>query len=105
MPRQSFSNLAILTITTRRIPAQTKSEPKGSSSLHVRKTCRDTHQLLEAKLAELLPDYSRNRIQQWIETGGVLLDGKAAKETLTNYDKSFSKPETGTTLSISVGGN
>jgi 23S rRNA pseudouridine1911/1915/1917 synthase len=30
---------------------------------------------LDQSLAELLPDFSRNRIQQWIEEGGVLLDG------------------------------
>ena len=31
------------------------------------------------------------------------LDGKAAEQTINNYDKSFSKPEKNTTLSISVG--
>lgn len=31
------------------------------------------------------------------------LDGKAADQTMNNYDKSFSKPETGQTLSITVG--
>lgn len=30
------------------------------------------------------------------------LDGKAAEQTMNNYDKSFSKPDTGKTLSISV---
>lgn len=32
---------------------------------------------LDQSLAELLPDYSRNRIQQWIDEGGVLVDGVA----------------------------
>lgn len=31
------------------------------------------------------------------------LDGKAAEQTMNNYDKSFSKPEKNTTLSISLG--
>lgn len=30
------------------------------------------------------------------------LDGKAADQTINNYDKSFSKPETGVTLDIGV---
>jgi 23S rRNA pseudouridine1911/1915/1917 synthase len=30
---------------------------------------------LDQSLAELLPEYSRNRIQQWIDAGEVLLDG------------------------------
>lgn len=30
------------------------------------------------------------------------LDGKAAEQTMNNYDKSFSKPDTGKTLSISA---
>jgi len=30
---------------------------------------------LDQSLAELLPDYSRNRIQQWIDAGGVTIDG------------------------------
>lgn len=30
---------------------------------------------LDQSLAELLPDYSRNRIQQWIDEGGVTVDG------------------------------
>jgi 23S rRNA pseudouridine1911/1915/1917 synthase len=33
---------------------------------------------LDQSLAELLPDYSRSRIQQWIEAGGVALDGRPA---------------------------
>lgn len=33
---------------------------------------------LDQSLAELLPDHSRNRIQQWIDQGGVLLDGAPA---------------------------
>jgi hypothetical protein len=31
------------------------------------------------------------------------LDGKAAEQTINNYDKSFKAPETGKTLSITVG--
>jgi 23S rRNA pseudouridine1911/1915/1917 synthase len=31
---------------------------------------------LDQSLAELLPDYSRNRIQQWIDAGEVRLDGR-----------------------------
>lgn len=31
------------------------------------------------------------------------LDGKAAEQTMNNYDKSFSKPETGKALSITIG--
>jgi 23S rRNA pseudouridine1911/1915/1917 synthase len=33
---------------------------------------------LDQSLAELLPDYSRNRIQQWIDAGEVRVDGAAA---------------------------
>ena len=33
---------------------------------------------LDQSLAELLPDYSRSRIQQWIEAGEVRLDGRSA---------------------------
>lgn len=33
---------------------------------------------LDQSLAELLPDYSRNRIQQWIDAGAVRLGGAAA---------------------------
>ncbi|HRH80415.1 MAG TPA: 23S rRNA pseudouridine(1911/1915/1917) synthase RluD [Thiobacillaceae bacterium] len=33
---------------------------------------------LDQCLAELLPDYSRNRIQQWIEAGEVRVDGRPA---------------------------
>lgn len=33
---------------------------------------------LDQSLAELLPDYSRNRIQQWIDAGSVRIDGAAA---------------------------
>ena len=36
-------------------------------------------QRLDAALAELFPDYSRSRIQQWIKTGKVLLDGEVPK--------------------------
>jgi 23S rRNA pseudouridine1911/1915/1917 synthase len=32
---------------------------------------------LDQSLAELLPEYSRNRIQQWIDEGGVLVNGAA----------------------------
>jgi hypothetical protein len=31
------------------------------------------------------------------------LDGKAATETINNYDKSFKSPETGKSLSIGIG--
>ena len=33
---------------------------------------------LDLSLAELLPDYSRSRIQQWIDAGQVTLNGQAA---------------------------
>lgn len=33
---------------------------------------------LDLSLAELLPDYSRSRIQQWIEAGEVRIDGQPA---------------------------
>jgi 23S rRNA pseudouridine1911/1915/1917 synthase len=33
---------------------------------------------LDQSLAELLPDHSRSRIQQWIEAGGVAVDGQPA---------------------------
>jgi len=36
-------------------------------------------QRLDVALAELFPDYSRSRIQQWIKTGKVLLDGEVPK--------------------------
>ena len=36
-------------------------------------------QRLDAALAELFPDYSRSRIQQWIKAGKVLLDGEVPK--------------------------
>ncbi|BBN59381.1 23S rRNA pseudouridine(1911/1915/1917) synthase RluD [Hydrogenovibrio marinus] len=35
---------------------------------------------LDAVLAELYPDYSRNRIQDWIKVGNVTLDGKVQKK-------------------------
>lgn len=34
---------------------------------------------LDTVLVELFPDYSRSRIQQWIKTGNVLVNGKAPK--------------------------
>jgi 23S rRNA pseudouridine1911/1915/1917 synthase len=39
-------------------------------------------------LAELMPDYSRSRLQQWIKTGAVLVNGKVlkAKEKLRVND-------------------
>jgi 23S rRNA pseudouridine1911/1915/1917 synthase len=36
-------------------------------------------QRLDAALAEMFPDYSRSRIQQWIKAGRVLLDGEVPK--------------------------
>ena len=34
---------------------------------------------LDAVLAEMFPDYSRSRIQQWIKSGKVLLNGEPSK--------------------------
>jgi 23S rRNA pseudouridine1911/1915/1917 synthase len=34
---------------------------------------------LDVALAELVPDYSRSRLQQWIKAGQVTLDGRAAQ--------------------------
>jgi 23S rRNA pseudouridine1911/1915/1917 synthase len=36
-------------------------------------------QRLDAALANMFPDYSRSRLQQWIRDGRVLLDGKSVK--------------------------
>ncbi len=40
------------------------------------------HQRLDAALAKLMPDYSRTQIQEWIEAGMILVDGKQAKTKL-----------------------
>ncbi len=34
---------------------------------------------LDAALAELLPDYSRSRLKQWIENGEILVEGQVVK--------------------------
>ncbi|MGB5474491.1 MAG: S4 domain-containing protein, partial [Gammaproteobacteria bacterium] len=34
---------------------------------------------LDLALAELVPDYSRSRLQQWIRAGQVTLDGRVAQ--------------------------
>ena len=34
---------------------------------------------LDQALAELLPDYSRSRIKDWIDAGQVLLDGRTVR--------------------------
>ena len=36
-------------------------------------------QRLDAVLAQLFPEYSRSRLQQWIREGNVLLDGRNVK--------------------------
>ena len=34
---------------------------------------------LDQTLAELLPDYSRSRLQQWIKAGQVAIDGRVVR--------------------------
>ena len=36
-------------------------------------------QRIDAVLVELFPDYSRSRLQNWIKSGKVLLDGEVPK--------------------------
>ncbi len=36
-------------------------------------------QRLDSALAEMFPDYSRNRLKQWIQQGQILLEGKQVK--------------------------
>ncbi len=52
-------------------------------------------QRLDQLLAELCPDYSRSRLQHWIKTGRVLLDGRAsrAREKLRGGEHIAVKPE------------
>jgi 23S rRNA pseudouridine1911/1915/1917 synthase len=40
-------------------------------------------QRLDQLLSRRLPEYSRSRIQEWIKSGGVLVDGKAARASHT----------------------
>lgn len=40
---------------------------------------------LDKVLSNLVPQYSRSRIQQWIEAGYVTVDGKPAKTKMTTY--------------------
>ena len=47
--------------------------------LTARLTEQYARQRLDAVLVELFPDYSRNRLQQWIKSGKVLVNGKESK--------------------------
>jgi len=49
-----------------------------SHRLHLNIPADHAGKRLDQSLAELLPDYSRNRIQQWIDAGEVRVDGAAA---------------------------
>ncbi|MCK5003376.1 MAG: 23S rRNA pseudouridine(1911/1915/1917) synthase RluD [Gammaproteobacteria bacterium] len=44
-----------------------------------------TGQRLDVVLAELVPDYSRNRLKQWLLEGQILLDGQTAKPKTKVY--------------------
>ena len=44
-----------------------------------------TGQRLDVVLAELMPDYSRNRLKQWLLDGQILLDGQQAKPKTKVY--------------------
>jgi len=52
-------------------------------------------QRLDQLLAELCPDYSRSRLQHWIKTGRVLLDGRTSrpKEKLRGGERIAVRPE------------
>ncbi len=52
-------------------------------------------QRLDQLLAELCPDYSRSRLQHWIKTGRVLLDGRESrpKEKLRGGERIAVQPE------------
>ncbi|MCW8853601.1 MAG: 23S rRNA pseudouridine(1911/1915/1917) synthase RluD [Gammaproteobacteria bacterium] len=47
--------------------------------LTARITEQYARQRLDAVLVDLFPDYSRNRLQQWIKSGKVLVNGKESK--------------------------
>ena len=45
----------------------------------------DCGQRVDKVIARLLPQFSRNRIQTWLEDGSILLDGKVARVKATVY--------------------
>jgi 23S rRNA pseudouridine1911/1915/1917 synthase len=49
-----------------------------SAHLHLIIPAQHAGKRLDQSLAELLPEHSRNRIQQWIDAGEVSIDGKPA---------------------------
>ena len=38
-----------------------------------------TLQRVDQAIAQLLPQYSRSRLQQWLKSGGILVDGSKRK--------------------------
>ncbi len=53
--------------------------PAAAQPIEIRLDSRFCGQRLDKALSQLLPQYSRSRIQQWIEAGHVSLDGRPAK--------------------------
>jgi 23S rRNA pseudouridine1911/1915/1917 synthase len=59
-------------------PADTDSEP---IVLHLRSS--DCGERLDKVLSKLVPQYSRSRMQQWIEAGFVTVDGQTSRAKMT----------------------
>lgn len=53
------------------------------ASIRLRLSPQDCGERLDKVLSRLLPQYSRSRIQQWIEAGFVLVDGESARAKST----------------------
>src|SRR5579872_1419797 len=55
----------------------------GPAAIHLKLTDDQCGERLDKVLSKLVPQYSRSRIQQWIEAGFVTVDGKPARGKAT----------------------
>jgi 23S rRNA pseudouridine1911/1915/1917 synthase len=53
------------------------------AAIRIKLSPKDCGERLDKALSRLLPQYSRSRIQQWIEAGFVLVDGQSARAKST----------------------
>lgn len=63
--------------------------------LHLKLTAQDCGERLDKTLAKHLPQYSRSRLQQWIESGHISVNGKtvAAKATMLGDEDILLQPQ------------
>ncbi|RJX30145.1 MAG: RluA family pseudouridine synthase [Oxalobacter sp.] len=63
--------------------------------LHLKLTAEDCGERLDKALAKHLPQYSRSRLQQWIESGYIAVNGKAvpAKATMLGDEDILIQPQ------------